>query len=183
MQPEATSVAPRPRSPARLVMVMRSIALCRGATPVPAVPTEPAGDVEATMPRYRHAPRCRRRPRVGSMNVGAGAMAQIMHQGEVMMRFALVLMALVLLGVATEAPAACRLFGTQLECDLGGSQLLIGTQAAPAPAYARSLRPQLLQGGDPDDRSPSRWPLRLEFQNVGVDPSLCRRIGNETYCY
>ena len=100
-----------------------------------------------------------------------------------MMRFVLVLMALVLLGTATEAPAACRWFGTQVECDLGGSQLLIGTQATPAPAYARSLRPQLLQGGDPDDRPPSRWPLRLEFQNVGVDPSLCRKIGNETYCY
>jgi len=117
------------------------------------------------------------------MNLGAGTMAQIMHQGVVMMRFAFVLMALVLLGTATEAPAACRWFGTQVECDLGGSQLLIGTQATPAPAYARSLRPQLLQGGDPDDRPPSRWPLRLEFQNVGVDPSLCRRIGNETYCY
>ena len=110
-------------------------------------------------------------------------MAQIMHQGGVMMRFVLVLMALVLLGTATEAPAACRWFGTQLECDLGGRQLLIGTQAAPAPAYARSLRPQLLQGGDLDDRPPPRWPLRLEFQNVGVDPSLCRKIGNETYCY
>ena len=69
------------------------------------------------------------------------------------------------------------------ECDLGGSQLLIGTQAAPAPAYGSSLRPQLLQGGDLDDRPLPRWPLRLELQNVGVDPSFCRRIGNETYCY
>ena len=110
-------------------------------------------------------------------------MAQIMQQGGVMMRFALVLMALVLLGAATRAPAACRRFGTQLECDLGGSQLLIGTQAAPAPAYGSSLRPQLLQGGDLDDRPTPRWPLRLDLQNVGVDPSLCRRIGNETYCY
>ena len=97
--------------------------------------------------------------------------------------FAPVLMALVLLGAATEAPAACRWFGTQLECDLGGSQLLIGTQAAPAPAYSSALRPQPLQGGDVDDRPLPRWPLRLELQNVGVDPSLCRRIGNETYCY
>ena len=110
-------------------------------------------------------------------------MAQIMQQGGVMMRFALVLMALVLLGAATRAPAACRRFWTQLECDLGGSQLLIGTQAAPAPAYGSSLRPQLLQGGDLDDRPLPRWPLRLELQNVGVDPSFCRRIGNETYCY
>src|SRR5438445_11286928 len=108
-----------------------------------------------------------------------------MQQGSVMMRFALVLMALVLLGTATRAPAACRRFGTQLECALGASQLLIGTQAAAEPAYARTLRPQLLQGGDRllDDRPPPRWPLRLDLQNVGVDPSLCRRIGNETYCY
>src|SRR5437867_12956013 len=102
-------------------------------------------------------------------------MAQIMQQGGVMMRFALVLMALALLGVATRAPAACRRFGTQLECDLGGSQLLIGTQAAAAPAYAGALRPQLLQGGDADDRPLPRWPFRLELQNVGVDPTLCRR--------
>ena len=100
-----------------------------------------------------------------------------------MKRFALVLMAFVLLGAATRAPAACRRFGTQLDCALGASQLVIGTQAAREPAYARTLRPQLLQGGDLDDRPLPRWPLRLEFQNVGVDPSLCRRIGNETYCY
>src|SRR2546426_12212948 len=99
-----------------------------------------------------------------------------------MKRFAPVLMALVLLGAATEAPAACRRFGTQLECDLGGSQLLIGTQAAPAPPYARAPRPQLLQGGDLDFPPPPRWPFRLELQKAGADPSLCRKIGNETYC-
>src|SRR5438093_110400 len=95
-------------------------------------------------------------------------MAQIMQQGGVMMRFALVLMALVLLGAATRAPAACRRFGTQLECDLGGSQLLIGTQAAPAPAYGSSLRPQLLQGGDLDDRPLPRCggiPLRRRLNS------------------
>ena len=100
-----------------------------------------------------------------------------------MSRFALLLTALCVLGVATRAPAACREFGTQLECDLGGSQLLLGTQTAAAPAYDRLLRPQMLQGGDADTRPVSRWPLRIELQNVGVDPSLCRRIGNETYCY
>ena len=101
-----------------------------------------------------------------------------------MRRFALVLlMALCVLGAATRAPAACQRFGTQLECDLGGSQLLLGTQAEPAPSYAGALRPQMLQGGDVDERPLPRWPFRLELQNVGVDPSLCRRIGNETYCY
>src|SRR5438552_15338782 len=68
-------------------------------------------------------------------------------RGVAMMRFALVLMALLLLGTATEAPAACRRFGTQLECALARSQLLIGTQAAAAPAYAGALPPPLLQGG------------------------------------
>src|SRR5207249_10418473 len=110
-------------------------------------------------------------------------MARIMHQGVVMMRVVLVLMALVLLGTATEAPAACRRFGTQLECALGGSQLLIGTQAEAAPAYAGAPRPQLLQGGDLDFRPRPRWPFRLELQNVGVGPSLRRQIGNEAYGY
>jgi len=110
-------------------------------------------------------------------------MAQIMHQVGVMMRFVLVLMALVLLGTATEAPAACRRFGTQLECDLGASQ--------PADRHASGSRARLRRGsaataapgGDLDFRPRPRWPFRLELQNVGVDPSLCRKIGNETYCY
>jgi len=100
-----------------------------------------------------------------------------------MMRFPLALMTLGLLAAAAQAPAACRQFGTQLECDLSGSQLLIGTQAAAAPTHAGAPQPQLLQGGDLDFRPVPRWPFRLELQNVGVDPSLCRRIGNETYCY
>jgi len=102
-----------------------------------------------------------------------------------MTRLLLVLMALVLLGTATQAPAACRRFGTQLECALGASQLLIGTQAAAEPVYARTLRTQLLQGGHglPDDRPPPRWPLRLDRLNVGVDPCRCPRMGNEMDCY
>src|SRR2546427_13178618 len=100
-----------------------------------------------------------------------------------MKRFAPVLMALVLLGAATEAPAACRRFGTQLECDLGGSQLLIGTPAAPAPAHGSSPRPQLLPGGDPHDRPPPRWPLPPAVQNGGGGPSPCRRVGDETCLY
>lgn len=102
-----------------------------------------------------------------------------------MMRFTLILMAAGLLGAATRAPAACRQFGTQLECDLGGSQLLIGTQAEAAPAYAGAPRPQPFQGGDVEERPLPRWGFRLELQNVGVDadPSLRRRIGDEAYGY
>ena len=52
------------------------------------------------------------------------------------------------------------------------------------PAYAGALRPQPLQRSDELDASaaPER-PFRLDLQNVGVDPGLCRKFGNETYCY
>ena len=102
-----------------------------------------------------------------------------------MQRFLLALMALGLLGLATQASAACRWFGTQVECDLHGSQLTIGTQRVPEPTCARAFGRQLLQGCDGlvDDRAPAAWPLRLELQNVGADPGLCRKLGNEIYCY
>ena len=102
-----------------------------------------------------------------------------------MKRFLLALMALGLLGLATQAPAACRWFGTQVECDLGGSQLTIGTQRVPEPTCARAFGRQLLQGCDGllDDRALAAWPLRLDLQNVGADPGLCRKLGNEIYCY
>ena len=105
-----------------------------------------------------------------------------------MTRFLLVLPALALLGAAPRASAACRWFGTQLECPVGGSQLFLGTQAAAEPTYINPLRVQGIQGSDGlheflDDRAVPRWPLRLDLQNVGVDRSLCRKFGNETYCY
>ena len=102
-----------------------------------------------------------------------------------MTRFLLALMAVGLLAGAPQASAACRWFGTQLDCDLGGRQLLLGTQAVAEPAYAGTLRPQPIQGSDEllDNGAVPESPLRLNLQNVGVDPSSCRRIGNETYCY
>ena len=116
-------------------------------------------------------------------------MAQIMqqsgHEEVTIMRPLLPgLIAFGLLCAATRAPAACRWFGTQLECDLGESQVLIGTQKMAEPAYAGALRPQPLQRSDELDASaaPER-PFRLDLQNVGVDPGLCRKFGNETYCY
>jgi hypothetical protein len=99
------------------------------------------------------------------------------------MRFLLALMALGLLCVAPQA-SACQWFGTQLECDLGGRQLLIGTQAVAAPAYAGAFRPQRLQGNDGLlDRGVHTSPLRLDVQNVGGNPGLCHKFGNEIYCY
>lgn len=84
------------------------------------------------------------------------------------------------------ASATCRWFGTQIECKLGASQLVIGTQTAAEPSYTRSFRPRPFHGGSglPGDHGAAPAPpLRIELQDVAVDPSLCRRIGNETYCY
>jgi hypothetical protein len=102
-----------------------------------------------------------------------------------MKRSLLAVMALGLLGFTTQAPAACRWFGSQLECDVGGSQLLIGTQGQPTPRCAGPLRLQPLQGCDglPENGGTPESPFRLELQNIGTDPSLCRKLGNETYCY
>ena len=85
------------------------------------------------------------------------------------------------LGFCAKAPAACHRFGTQLECELGPSQLVFGTQAG-EPVYGRAFRPSHFRGL-PDERAMPEWPLRMELQNVGRDPALCRKLGNETYCY
>ena len=101
-----------------------------------------------------------------------------------MKRFLFALMALGLFGATPQALGACRWFGTQLECDVGRSQVLIGTQGVPEPTYSRVLRPQsLLQGSDVlDARAAPERPLRLDLQNVGADPGGCHKWGNETYC-
>ena len=97
--------------------------------------------------------------------------------------------ALALLGVllAAATPAlACRWFGSQLECDLGGRHVVIGTQTETAPRYGRTFRPQSLRGDDAllgDRERTVRAFETIRVQDVGTDPSLCRRIGNETYCY
>jgi hypothetical protein len=96
------------------------------------------------------------------------------------------LMILGVLAAAPRASAACRLFGTQLACDVGASRMVIGTQQAPEePTYARSSPIRSFNGdaGFPDDHAASRRPFEIELQDVGSDPSLCRKIGNETYCY
>lgn len=96
----------------------------------------------------------------------------------------LVLIVFGVLTTAGPASAACRWFGTQTECDLGKTRVVLGTQVAEEPSYARSFRPQLFQGsgGLPEHETPAP-PFQLELQDVGADPSLCRKIGNETYCY
>ena len=101
-----------------------------------------------------------------------------------MKRFPFALAAFALLGLATQSRAACGWFGTQLECDVGRRLVTIGTQKAAAPGCIRPLGALSLQGcvGLPDGNARAR-PVALEVQNVGVNPDLCRRFGNETYCY
>jgi hypothetical protein len=98
------------------------------------------------------------------------------------------LLMLILVGVLAAAPqasAACRLSGTQLECEVGKSRVVVGTQAAEASTHARSFPAHSFHGDSefPDDRTASRRPFEIELQDFGTDPSLCRKIGNETYCY
>jgi hypothetical protein len=102
-----------------------------------------------------------------------------------MMRFLPALAMFALLGAATNARASCRWFGTQLECPLPSSQLLLGTQVAPEPSYVGGFRPLGLQGSADilNHRAAPKWPFAFELQNIGADPSLCRKFGNETYCY
>jgi hypothetical protein len=89
------------------------------------------------------------------------------------------------LAVAAHASAACRWFGTQVECGVGASRVLIGTQAAEVPTYARSFPIHSFHGdsGLREDRAAPWRRFEIDLQDVGADPSLCRKIGNETYCY
>jgi len=89
------------------------------------------------------------------------------------------------LAAASPAPATCGWFGTQLQCDVGSSRVVIGTQAAEEPTHASSLPIRSFHGdgGFPDDHAASRRAFEIELQDFRADPSLCRKIGNETYCY
>jgi len=89
------------------------------------------------------------------------------------------------LAVAAHASAACQWFGTQVECGVGASRVVIGTQAATVPTYARSLPIPLFHGdsGLREDRAAPWRRFEIDLQDVGADPSLCRKIGNETYCH
>ena len=100
------------------------------------------------------------------------------------MKMSTMLMMAAILAIAPRVWAACRPFGTQLECDVGSSRVVIGTQGAAQAACARSFM-VLSFGGEvclQNDPVPPETP-RIQLQDVGTDPKLCRRIGNETYCY
>jgi hypothetical protein len=99
-------------------------------------------------------------------------------------RFGSALVIALLAGVPS-ADAACMWLGTQVECGVGSSHVVIGTQVADDPRYERSMSPSSFQdrGHLLDGESRATTPFRLELQNIGADPTLCRRLGNETYCY
>jgi len=102
-----------------------------------------------------------------------------------MIRSVLVLTMVSVLSAASNASAACRWFGTQLDPRSQASRVVIGTQATDRPTYSKSLRPPPSDGTDrvQDDRAAPGLPFALELQDIGADPSLCQNnIGNETYC-
>src|SRR6185295_18080577 len=92
---------------------------------------------------------------------------------------------MVALVVAMPRPsAACRRAGTQLECDVAGRRVVVGRQVAEqTPQRFPTLSFHGGNGAFPDDDAPAGRRSGIELQNVGVDPTLCRKIGNETYCY
>ena len=95
------------------------------------------------------------------------------------------LMMVAVLAAAPHASAACQRFGTQLQCNVGSSRVVIGTQAAEEPTPARGMPIRAFNGGRGfgDDAVASRRPFEIELQNFAGDQALCRKIGNETYCY
>jgi hypothetical protein len=95
------------------------------------------------------------------------------------------LVALGLVGPLPYARAACHPFGTQVHCALGRGDLVIGTQTAAEPRHAGMPGSLFLGGGSGPigRRRADGAPFRLELQNVGTDPGLCWRFGDETYCH
>jgi hypothetical protein len=106
-----------------------------------------------------------------------------------MVRSVPVLIMVCVLAAPSYAFAACRFFGTQLDCDLGANRVVIGTQAADEPKYEKSPPPPPQPFGidRPQDDGVSRaLPFELELQDIdpspGTDLSVCRGNEDEIYC-
>jgi hypothetical protein len=89
---------------------------------------------------------------------------------------------IVLLALAAEAGAACTRAATELVCALGSTTVTIGTQAIVGYDPAVDGRVSRLgflplESSEPPDR------FRIQLQSFGGRFGLCRRFGNETYCY
>ncbi len=102
-----------------------------------------------------------------------------------MKRLICTLVAVGLVGASPRVWASCRAFGSQLHCTLGRAHLLIGTQVAVEPRPVGTPPRLFLRGADGlfDEHPVISWPVRVELQNVGTDPGLCWRFGDETYCH
>ena len=81
-----------------------------------------------------------------------------------MIRKVPVLIMVCVLAAASHAAAACLWLGTQLDCDLAASQVVIGTQAADEPTVSRSFWPRPFHGTDRrlDDRAAPALPFALD---------------------
>ncbi len=102
-----------------------------------------------------------------------------------MMRFARIAFVVGVLGLASAASAACRSYGTQLECGIGSTWLVVGTQAAEEPRPTTSVAIRAWHDGIRigDDEAARRGRFQIHLQDFGADGTACRRVGNETYCY
>ena len=100
------------------------------------------------------------------------------------MRASTVIVMAAVLAIAPRVSAACLPFGTQLECDVGPNRVVGGTQAAAQPTCAPSFSVFSLAGDVCFANEPAPpHELSIQVQDIGTDPQLCRKIGNETYCY
>ena len=91
-----------------------------------------------------------------------------------------------LFAVIATTPAAagpCAWFGTQLDCVFGSTDFAIGTQTSEQPRH--TFGPSFFQWNgrllEDGTSSAGRW--RVELQDFGKDPTLCRNINGERYCY
>jgi hypothetical protein len=115
-------------------------------------------------------------------------MARMMHHMTVgrygQMNRLPVLVAAVALAAFPTTSGACRWYGTQLQCDVGGRRLVIGTQTAEAPGAFFPVRALNGARGLPVRAAvASASRLQIHLQDFSDDPARCHRIGNETYCY
>jgi hypothetical protein len=101
------------------------------------------------------------------------------------MRRLLVTVMVGVLGLSPGTSAAYRRFGTQLECTLGSTRIFIGTQTEAEPSHERALPIQSFYPGLGIGLHEPTFPgpFDIELQDFATDPSLCRKIGNEIYCY
>lgn len=94
---------------------------------------------------------------------------------------------LIVVGVlvaASQASAACRRVGTQLDCGLAASRIIIGTQVPDEQTRSRSFRSPPSHGTDAaaSDRVAPAPSFKLGLQDIDAGASLCRDIRNESYC-